>query len=541
MAYTDQETDAGIAKLESGGDAYAKNPNSTASGKYQFIKKTFEGVQKNNPNLPKVTWEEFQKNPEAQQQYQTALRQENTRTLEKHGIESTPANQYILHFAGAPKGTALLRADDSAPLSNYFNESTLKNNRLSNDMTVGDFKGYIGRKMDKALGVQQQSQDQINLAAKQYEFHHPEITQDHIDQAAAVQQSAAAITGAKDGEERIKAADQVKSNIAQYGPNWGKAFMAALLGQKEEMYNQITGGRINAPEIGEAVVNGQPKQIRILSNARGDRWFVDPSTGQRLPDDIQVTATTPGTAITTGRTKAAVETFGNEPNTPSKLSNPEMKAHEENQSLVNTRSGQVANESSNLQNISTGNKRFGSALNNALNDKNNQAMIQIFNAVKSGKAIDENLLAEAVAKTKIPNEDRGAFGQFIKDMAHANELEGVASKNYLPGEGTTNPVDMQQGSGGVSQWIVRKDNNLLSSKAYQDFYYREKASGKTVKQINSDWQDSEEYKAIQNRAKTQTDKLSGRKSVLKNGDPIASVENGKMTIKHFNEKTGKAE
>jgi hypothetical protein len=540
MAYTDQQIDEAIAKLESGGDTRAQNPNSTASGKYQFIKSTFEGVQKNNPDLPKVTWDEFQKNPEVQQQYQTAFRQENTRTLEKHGIEPTPTNQYIVHFAGAPKGTALLRANDDAKLSDFFNEKTMKINRLTPDMTVGDFKGYIGRKMDRALGVQPQD-DQINLAAQQYDFHHPEITQEHIDQAAAVQKSATALMGAKDGEERLKAADEVKNNIAQYGPNWGKAFMAALLGQKEEMYTQITGGRINAPEIGEAIVDGQPKQIRILTNARGDRWFIDPSTGKRLADDIKITSTTPGGSIGVGRTKEAVETFGTGGANNANLSAPENEAHKANQSLISSRSGQMANESTILQNISTGNKKFGAALNNAVNDKNNQAMIEIYNAVKSGKPIDESMLAQAVAKTQVPPSDRGAFAQYIKDMAKANQLESEAGKNYLPGEGTTNPIDLQSGSNGVSQWLVRKDNNLLAGKTYTDFYNKEKSNGKTVQQINKAWQESEDYKAIQNRSKIQADKLSGRKPSLKDGDPVAVVERGSMTIKHFNEKTGKAE
>ena len=44
-------TNRAIAKLETGGGS-TKNPESSASGIYQFIRSTFEGVKKNNPGLP---------------------------------------------------------------------------------------------------------------------------------------------------------------------------------------------------------------------------------------------------------------------------------------------------------------------------------------------------------------------------------------------------------------------------------------------------------------------------------------------------------
>jgi hypothetical protein len=70
MAFNEQQVmndpvNVGIAGLESGGDYSAKNPESTASGKYQFIEDTFLGVQKNNPDLPKVNFEQFKKDPQS--------------------------------------------------------------------------------------------------------------------------------------------------------------------------------------------------------------------------------------------------------------------------------------------------------------------------------------------------------------------------------------------------------------------------------------------------------------------------------------------
>jgi hypothetical protein len=142
----------GIGNIESTGSYGAKNPNSTASGKYQFIQSTFNGVQKNNPDLPKVSFEEFKQNPDIQEKYQFALRKENQRALNKNGLELTPANEYIIHFAGGPRGTALLKAPDEMPLNQFFPETVLKNNRLSGEMSVGDFKNTISQKMLVAMG-----------------------------------------------------------------------------------------------------------------------------------------------------------------------------------------------------------------------------------------------------------------------------------------------------------------------------------------------------------------------------------------------------
>jgi hypothetical protein len=145
-------TNTAISKLESGGDYTAKNPQSTAAGLYQVTDATFNGLKKNYPDLPQLTREEYLKNPEAQQLYQGALRSENKNALKKYGHDITPANEYIMHWAGAPKGNALLSADPETKLSSLFNNDTLAKNRLTPDMTVGEFKGNIETKMNKALG-----------------------------------------------------------------------------------------------------------------------------------------------------------------------------------------------------------------------------------------------------------------------------------------------------------------------------------------------------------------------------------------------------
>jgi hypothetical protein len=71
------------------------------------------------------SFDEFKKDPNAQEQYQQALRAENERALRQNNIPVTPLNGYLMHFAGASKGEALIKAKDDQPLENFFSESTI--------------------------------------------------------------------------------------------------------------------------------------------------------------------------------------------------------------------------------------------------------------------------------------------------------------------------------------------------------------------------------------------------------------------------------
>lgn len=537
MAYTDEQTNEAIAKLESGGDTTAKNPNSSATGKYQFIKSTFEGVKRNNPNLPSLSWDEFRTNPDAQEQYQQALVNENTSALQRNKLEVTPANQYIVHFAGAPKGTAILKANDDEKLNAYLGKNAMTANKFTDDMTVGDFKGYIGYKMDKALG---KGQDQIMLAAKQKEFRDPVVTPQHELQLAALDATTQAIGQAQTPEARLALADEVNANMKDFGPSWGNALIATLLGQKEQAYVQVTGGRIHAPQIGEALIGGQLKQINIMTNDRGDQWFEDPNTGKRLPDNTRILSKSPEGSIGYGRTREQIEATGKGPASQGMFTKTENARHTVEQENIDLRQRELETEDKNLATIHEGTRQFGDALNNAARGGFGEAGLKLLKAIKSGST-DEKTMAEAMTLFKIKPEDRGPFAAYMRAIDESNKTEAAAKGMHAPGSGTHGIVDLSGGAEGVKEWIARKSASNLNQRGWQQFYDERKGS-KTVSAIRSEWENSKDYKALRNLEAWQIARVSGKKPELSNGAPIAVKQrDGSVVIKAYNAKTGGVE
>lgn len=544
-----------IASIESGGDYSAKNPESSASGKYQFMPQTFEGVKKNNPDLPQISFDEFKKNPTVQEQYQVALLDENNKALEKHGIEKTPVSQYVMHWAGAPTGTALLRADDNDPLGHFINEKVLAKNKLHPAKTVGEFKADINAKMERALAGKGIDPTQAKLDEVYKEQRSLGQTALGPSESLMQKNQLSALNNFNKKTEKFQpgtseyslaVADAIShGEKKEYGPNWTNAIISAALGNKDQALTWITGGQIKEPTFAEVMATDPntgeaiTKQVWVNRNDRGDKWYTDPATGKRLNDDLTVNTFNPDSSV--GRSAINKRVEAGAPLTGKTISGPEAEAHTTAAANINMRSDAIPSERTLLQNISTNNARFGEAINNGLREKDNQAMLDVVNAVKSGKKIDDALLAQAASKLKIKPSDFGAFGQFIKDMSKANELETTIKGKHAPGAGTGNEVDLQQGTAGVAQWIARKDNNLLIQRAYSNYYNDQAKAGKSVSKINEDWEKTDEYKAIQNRSRLQADRLSNRAPNLKNDDPVAVVNNGVMTIKRYNAKTGKAE
>lgn len=93
---------------ESGGNPNAKNPNSTASGRYQIIDKTFEGIRRANPDITDKN------DPRAYRHLATEV----ATTLHNQGIEPTPQNMYMGMFLGNKSGGSFIqnmRANPDAP------------------------------------------------------------------------------------------------------------------------------------------------------------------------------------------------------------------------------------------------------------------------------------------------------------------------------------------------------------------------------------------------------------------------------------------
>ena len=134
-----------FGKAESSGGKFNENPNSSASGMYGITAGTFEGIKKNNPDLPNVSFDEFKAlKPEEQAVYASALQKENQQRLTKANIPLTPLNQYTMWFSG---DTKLARAGANAPISSVLSETQIAANPWSAGKTVGEVRGILARNL----------------------------------------------------------------------------------------------------------------------------------------------------------------------------------------------------------------------------------------------------------------------------------------------------------------------------------------------------------------------------------------------------------
>ena len=560
-----------IATLESNGNYKAKNPLSSASGKYEFTQSNFEGVKKNNPDLPNLSFEEFKNNPDAQELYQKAYLNENTQSLKKHGLEVTPTNQYIMHWAGAPKGSALLQANDDDQLKHYLSDEILRKNRLNPDTSVGEFRRTIDDKMTKALGNKvnpQTNQNVVGLNQNQVAVNQPEVigqqrldqmrkenniipavnpasemSPEHDVQLKAIDNGVNAVKSApQTGEHNIVAADHLQQGVQEFGPRWGMAFAQALFGDKQGALNSITGGALSAPVIGEAKIKNDDgtervQQIWINKNARGDMWYTDPKTGARLPNGIQVTSLSPEGAI---GTRAASEQSKIDPNRSNSTDSVLESGYKINAlNNITDRMRSLPSENILLNNITDRTKQYGGALDNALKNPQTQALIKGLALVKGGAQL-ENEIQNIATLSGLPPDQIGGFKQYLRDIANVTAMDKNSEGKHAPGAGTAGILDLQGGAKGVKHWLAERESGQQAQSVWNEIY-GEKAKTMKHDEIIKEFQESPEFQGIQNYRKFYHAKVDGVNPNLPDGAPIMNYKNGKLTLQKYNAKTGRVE
>ena len=150
-----------ITSAESGGDARAKNPLSSATGAGQFISSTWLAMlEKMKPGLiSKIGREaalELRNDPVLSKQAVDLYAAENRNMLTRRGFEPTEGNIYLAHFAGPGGASALLGADPSASAAEVLGPQVLKANPFLKDMSVADIKNWAAKKMGASAPAPQQ-------------------------------------------------------------------------------------------------------------------------------------------------------------------------------------------------------------------------------------------------------------------------------------------------------------------------------------------------------------------------------------------------
>ena len=125
-----------LATAESSNNPNASNPNSSASGLYQFTKGTWQSLGYNVSDI-------F--NPVLQNQAIQTLTNQNAQTLTNAGIPLTNSNLYAAHFLGAGTATNILdpSIDPSTPLSSLVSNSVITANPQIAGMSVSQFQTWL--------------------------------------------------------------------------------------------------------------------------------------------------------------------------------------------------------------------------------------------------------------------------------------------------------------------------------------------------------------------------------------------------------------
>lgn len=150
MAYTDIEGidyDSYLPSIrasESGGNDSAKNPSSTATGRYQFLTSTWNGLMNKYPELGLTP--NGRTNPQQQERAIRVFTAENARALRGSGIPLSNGTLYAAHFLGASDAVKALTAADSTPIANIVPARTIQANPFLRGMTAGQFKAWANRK-----------------------------------------------------------------------------------------------------------------------------------------------------------------------------------------------------------------------------------------------------------------------------------------------------------------------------------------------------------------------------------------------------------
>ena len=145
MALEDQ-----IIGVESGGDARAKNPNSSATGAGQFIASTWEAMlAKHRPDITGTPAEllALRNDPQLSREMTAAYAADNGAILSRAGHPVNAGTSYLAHFAGPAGAVGLLNADPSASAGSIMGAAAVRANPFLAKMTAGDVAAWASRKM----------------------------------------------------------------------------------------------------------------------------------------------------------------------------------------------------------------------------------------------------------------------------------------------------------------------------------------------------------------------------------------------------------
>lgn len=142
---------ASIRSAESGGDDAAKNPLSSATGRYQFTSGTWSDVARRHPELGLTP--DGRLDPAQQERAIRALTADNADGLRDAGVGIDSGNLYAAHFLGVGDARRVLRAGADTQLTDLLSPEVISANPFLKRMSVADFRAWTLRKTASTGGA----------------------------------------------------------------------------------------------------------------------------------------------------------------------------------------------------------------------------------------------------------------------------------------------------------------------------------------------------------------------------------------------------
>jgi hypothetical protein len=140
-----------IMGVESGGNPYAKNPRSSATGVGQFLASTWlDMLRKYRPDLSRLPQDQqlaLRNDPNLSKEMTGNYANENAAFLRSKGIDPNPGNTYLAHFAGPQGALKVLQADPNASATSILGPDVAKANPFLANMTTGQLRSWADQKM----------------------------------------------------------------------------------------------------------------------------------------------------------------------------------------------------------------------------------------------------------------------------------------------------------------------------------------------------------------------------------------------------------